>query len=88
MILTFKCRDTESLFYGRRVPRFANIATAALRKMAIINRAERIEDLRIPPGNRLEALSGDRAGLWSIRVNEQWRLCFRFEHGQASDSKS
>jgi len=85
MISTFKCRDTEALFNGRRVPRFANIAAAALRKMAMLNRTERLEDLRVPPGNRLEALSGDRAGQWSIRVNEQWRLCFRFEGGHAHD---
>jgi len=83
MIATFKCRDTEALFNGRRVPRFANIATVALRKLAMLNRAERIDDLRIPPGNRLEPLTGDRAGQWSIRVNEQWRLCFRFEDGHA-----
>ena len=82
MILTFKCRDTEALFNGRRVPRFANIAVAALRKLAILNRAERLDDLRVPPGNRLEALSGDRSGQWSIRVNEQWRVCFIFEGGQ------
>jgi toxin HigB-1 len=87
MIATFKCRDTEALFNGQRVPRFANIATVALRKLAILNRAERIDDLRVPPGNRLEPLSGDRAGQWSIRVNEQWRLCFRFEDGQAHEAE-
>jgi toxin HigB-1 len=85
MISTFKCSDTEALYNGRRVPRFANIATVALRKMAMLNRAERIEDLRVPPGNRLEALSGDRAGQWSIRVNAQWRVCFRFEAGHSHD---
>jgi proteic killer suppression protein len=83
VIATFKCRDTEALFNGRRVPRFANIATVALRKLAMLNRAERIDDLRIPPGNRLEPLTGDRAGQWCIRVNEQWRLCFRFADGHA-----
>jgi proteic killer suppression protein len=83
MIATFKCRDTEALFNGRRVPRFANIVTLALRKLAMLNRAERIDDLRIAPGNRLEPLTGDRAGQWSIRVNEQWRLCFRYEDGHA-----
>jgi proteic killer suppression protein len=85
MISTFKCSDTEMLFNGRRVSRFANIATAALRKLAMLNRAERLEDLRVPPGNRLEALAGDRVGQWSIRVNAQWRLCFRFEDGHVHD---
>lgn len=85
MIETFKCRDTEALFQGRRVARFANIAPAALRKLAMLNRAERIEELRIPPGNRLETLAGDRTGQWSIRINERWRLCFRFDNGHAQD---
>ena len=56
-----------------------------MRKLAMLNRAGRIEDLRIPPGNRLEALRGDRAGQWSVRINDQWRLCFRFESGNAYD---
>lgn len=85
MISTFKCSDTEALFNGRRVPRFANIATVALRKMAMLNRVDRLEDLRVPPSNRLEALGGDRSGQWSIRVNAQWRLCFRFEGGHIHD---
>lgn len=85
MIVSFKCRDSEALFDGRRVPRFTNVATVALRKLAMLNRAGRIDDLRIPPGNRLEALSGDRAGQWSIRINEQWRLCFRFIDGHAHE---
>jgi proteic killer suppression protein len=85
MIETFKCRDTAALFNGRRVARFANIATVALRKLAMLNRAGRLEDLRIPPQNRLEALKGDRKGQWSIRINDQWRVCFRFENGKAFD---
>ena len=56
-----------------------------MRKLAMLNRATRIEDLRVPPGNRLEALSGNRIGTWSIRINNQWRLCFRFEAGHALD---
>jgi proteic killer suppression protein len=87
MLSTFKCRDTEALLNGRYVPRLANIATAALRIMAMLSRAERLEDLRVPPGNSLEALSGDRAGQWSIRVNVQWRLCFRFQGGHAHDAE-
>ena len=61
------------------------VESAAMRKLAMLNRAGRIEDLRVPPGNRLEALRGDRAGQWSVRINDQWRLCFRFESGNAYD---
>lgn len=56
-----------------------------MRKLAMLNRAENLEDLRIPPNNRLEQLKGDRAGQWSIRINDQWRLCFRFKEGKAYD---
>ena len=83
MIESFKCRDTETLFNGMAVSRFANIATVAMRKLAMVNRAGRIGDLRAPPGNRLEALKGARAGQHSIRINDQWRVCFRFRNGSA-----
>ncbi len=85
MIETFRCKDTEALFAGRRIGRFAAVESAAMRKLAMLNRAGRVEDLRVPPGNRLEALRGDRAGQWSVRINDQWRLCFRFESGNAYD---
>jgi proteic killer suppression protein len=85
VIETFRCKDTEALFAGRRIRRFAAIESPAMRKLAMLNRAGRIEDLRVPPGNRLEALRGDRAGQWSVRINDQWRLCFRFESGNAYD---
>jgi proteic killer suppression protein len=85
VIETFRCKDTEALFAGRRISRFAAIERPAMRKLAMLNRAGRIEDLRVPPGNRLEALRGDRAGQWSVRINDQWRLCFRFEGGNAYD---
>ena len=62
-----------------------NFASSALRKLAVLNRVERVEELRIPPGNRLEALKGKRAGQYSIRINDQWRVCFRFESGAALD---
>jgi len=65
------------------VPRFVNIERVARRKLEQLEWAERIEDLRIPPQNRLEALKGSRKGQWSIRINDQWRVCFRFEAGQA-----
>jgi proteic killer suppression protein len=85
MISTFKCSDTEALFNGKRVARFVNVQIVALRKLAMLNRAEKPEDLRIPPNNRLEQLKRDRVGQWSIRINDQWRLCFRFEGGHAYD---
>lgn len=65
--------------------RWSAIATAALKKLAMLDAADILEDLRIPPGNRLEALKGDRSGQYSIRVNAKWRLCFRWENGQAHD---
>lgn len=73
------------MFGGRRVARFTNIETVAMRKLAMLNRVVRIEELRIPPTNRLEALKGDRKGQWSIRINDQWRVCFRFANGLATD---
>ena len=75
-IQSFKCSDTENLFKGKSVKRFVQIQRVAMRKMAMLNRAATLNDLRIPPGNRLEALSDDRKGQHSIRVNKQWRVCF------------
>jgi proteic killer suppression protein len=85
VIDSFRCADTQAMFFGKRIARFANIQAAAMRRLAILNRAEKTGDLRIPPGNRLEQLSGDRAGQWNIRINDQWRICFRFENGDALD---
>jgi len=85
MIKSFKCRDTEALFNGQRKERFISIQSAAMRKLALLNAAGRTEDLRVPPGNRLEALKGKRKQQWSIRINDQWRICFRFEAGNAFD---
>lgn len=81
----FACADTEALFQGQRVARFRNIEAVALRKLAMLHRVVRVDELKIPPNNRLEALKGDRKGQWSIRINDQWRLCFRFVDGKASD---
>ena len=78
MIRSFKCSDTADLSKGIRVKRFVNIATIARRKLRQLEIAGNLEDLRIPPGNRLEALKGDRSGQHSIRVNQQWRVCFRW----------
>jgi proteic killer suppression protein len=75
-IRSFKCSDTERLFSGERVRRFISLESAAMRKLAMLNRAGRLDDLLVPPGNRLEALKGDRRGQYSIRVNEKYRICF------------
>ena len=84
-IKTFKCADTEALYGLRRVTRFANIERPALRKLKQIDLARRIEDLRAPPANRLEQLKGDRAGQWSIRINDPFRICFRWTGTDAAD---
>jgi proteic killer suppression protein len=76
MIKSFSCKDTEALYGGTRIARFVNIEAVAMRKLAMLDRATRIDDLRIPPNNRLEALKGNRKGRWSIRINDQWRVCF------------
>jgi proteic killer suppression protein len=85
MIKSFECGDTEALFSGRRVERFANIASVAMRKLQQLHAATTLEFLRVPPGNRLEPLVGDRAGQHSIRINDQWRLCFVWQDGHAHD---
>ena len=83
MIVSFKSAETEVLASGRRVKRFESIESVARRKLRQLQIAGRLEDLRVPPGNRLEALKGDRAGQHSIRVNDQYRVTFRFERGDA-----
>jgi proteic killer suppression protein len=75
-IQSFRCPDTQALFARRRVARFAGIRTVARRKLEQLHMAGRLDDLAIPPGNRLEKLFGDRAGQLSIRINDQWRVCF------------
>ena len=85
MIKSFKCSDTEDLFNRKRVARFTNIETVARRKLEQLNQAGKLDDLRIPPGNRLEPLKGDRAGQHSIRVNDQFRVCFRWVGTDAED---
>ena len=85
VIKTFKCADTQALSKGEQVKRFVNIAAVARRKLRQLEIADRLDDLRVPPGNRLEALKGDRAGQQSIRVNDQFRVCFRWTDAGAED---
>ncbi len=85
MIVSFRDRDTEHLARGRRVPRLASIEAVARRKLRQLEIAGRLDDLRVPPGNRLEPLAGDRAGQHSIRINDKYRVCFRWTAGGAED---
>ncbi|HEV2200144.1 MAG TPA: type II toxin-antitoxin system RelE/ParE family toxin [Bryobacteraceae bacterium] len=85
MIRSFRDRETEDLFHREAARRWVSIARVALRRLRLLNRASLLTDLRVPPGNQLEALKGDRAGQYSIRVNDQYRICFRWEGGDAHD---
>ena len=83
MIKSFKCKETERLHKGERITRFVTIERVAVRKLKQVQLAKRVEDLRVPPGNRLEKLTGNRVGQYSICINEQWRVCFSFKGGSA-----
>jgi len=85
VIRSWKCRDTQALHARNRVRRFAAIEAVARRKLRQLDIAARLDDLRIPPGNRLEALKGDRAGQYGIRINDQWRLCLRWRERAADE---
>ena len=86
MIQSFRDRDTERLFNRDPVRRFgAAVQKLGLRKLRMLDAAVRVDDLRVPPGNRLERLRGDRAGQYSIRINDQWRICFRWQGEHAYD---
>jgi len=76
MIHTFTCPDTEALFQSQAAPRFKNMERVARRKLMQLHAATELASLRVPPGNQLEALKGDRKGQHSIRINDQWRICF------------
>jgi proteic killer suppression protein len=81
VIKSFRDRDTERLFGDFAVRRFGAFERIARRKLQLLDTATKLDELRVPPGNRLEALRGDRAGQHSIRINDQWRICFRWDGG-------
>ena len=86
MIKSFRDRDTEKLFTRepcRKLP--PEIQRTALRKLVLIDAATDLQDLRVPPGNRLESLRGSLKGQWSIRINDQWRICFKWQNGNAHE---
>lgn len=85
MIKSFKCEYTEALSKGQHVRQFVNIAEVARRKLRQIEIAGRLDDLRVPPGNHLEALLGDRSGQYSIRINDKWRVCFSWTDAGAEN---
>ena len=86
MIKSFRDGLTEGVWHRQRVKGFpSDLFKAARRKLGFLEDAVELKDLRIPPGNRLEALKGDRAGQYSIRINDQWRVCFRWDDGNAFD---
>jgi toxin HigB-1 len=86
MIIKFKCKETEKIWYGdmsRRLP--TDIQQVARRKLRMLNNAKQLTDLRIPPNNRLESLKGSRVGENSIRINDQWRICFKWVNGNVDE---
>lgn len=86
MIRNFKDKETQKIFERQRSRKLpSEIQQVALRKLRMLNRAETLQDLRVPPGNRLERLTGNREGQYSIRINNQWRICFKWEEGDAID---
>lgn len=84
-INSFACGETEKLFNGVRVARFVNIEKVAMRKLQQIDAATDLKFLKIPPANHLELLQGDRAGQYSIRINDQWRICFEWHNGMVEN---
>ena len=88
MIRSFKSRAAEEIWRGQRVRELpTDIQQVARRKLRMLNNAQSLMDLRVPPGNRLEALKGDRAGQYSIRINDQWRICFVWQDGEVHEAE-
>jgi toxin HigB-1 len=85
MISSFACKQTEALFVTGKSAKFSTFASAATRKLQMLSSAQKVEDLKMPPGNRLEALRGNRRGQHSVRINDQWRLCFVWRNDAAWD---
>ena len=85
MIRSFRDPWTDALFNDQEVPRYQAFERVARRKLLYLHQAQRLEDLKVPPNNRIEALRGDRKGQYSIRINDQWRICFRWKDGDAFD---
>jgi proteic killer suppression protein len=84
MIESFKCSEAEKIFhrqFSKKLPH--NIQNIAFRKLRMLNRSSTIQDMRVPPANKLEVLSGKRKGQYSIRINDQWRICFKWQNGNA-----
>lgn len=87
MISHFSCKETQLFFEGKRIRRFIPFEKVAMRKLQQLNAATELNFLKIPPGNHLEQLSGDRKGQYSIRINDQWRICFTWLNGHATDAE-
>ena len=83
MIVSFKCKQTSMLFSRYHVKKFSSISQQARKKMFMLHTAVKLENLQVPPANRLETLSGNRKGQYSIRINRQWRICFEWQQGNA-----
>jgi proteic killer suppression protein len=81
LIKSFRDKETQALYEGKCPSRFRSFRAVAERKLQMLDASQGVNDLRSPPGNRLEKLTGDRSGQWSIRINEQWRVCFRWTDG-------
>jgi proteic killer suppression protein len=85
MIKSFKCPETQALFETGKSRRWQTVLTVAERKLTQLHAANSLDFLRVPPGNRLEPLKGDRVGYYSIRINDQWRICFNWQNGEVTD---
>lgn len=85
MIRSFQCKKTEKLFEDRFVREFSSFQQQARKKLLMLNAAKSLKDLEVPPGNRLEKLAGNRGGQYSIRINDQWRICFGWDDGSATN---